>query len=384
MRSVGLGLLGFLLSILVVEIYFRVVELTPAWRVLPALQGQFGQPDPVSGYSLRPNIEGVWVRENRVKVSTNSFGMRDSEMDLAKPPRTARIALMGDSVTQAWQVEHGDTFDSLTEVRFLKRFAETVQVLNFGVSGTSPLQQLLRLENLGLQFDPDLVVFLPSIEHFTSTDMTNDLVYPAYVEQDDQTLTIGRRYLSRRSIRWRDTWVGTLFFFALNHSRTASLVYTRMQTGMWARPGLVPRARVTDSTSCMDPHSARLALWRDSEPAEKGRLLDKYLSDAAVLSSRSSIRFVFAVRGIGYRQTGCDRENRLRDALAASVRERLQREGLVLIDIDAEIEARVSGPAAADRLYGFWADVGSGHLNQKGHEIYSAILVEGLWPYLPE
>src|SRR5215471_18886388 len=73
-------------------------------RVAGVSYPNFYQPHPVRGWELRPGAEGRWTKEGDAAVAINSLGMRDREVVVAKPAGTVRIALLGDSCTEALQV----------------------------------------------------------------------------------------------------------------------------------------------------------------------------------------------------------------------------------------------------------------------------------------
>ena len=99
-RGFALLVAGLLAATVVFELYLRVIEVVPAlWRVLPAAEVALYGPDPDSGYTLRPNVKGVWLRENRTYIRTSAQGLRDRDTSFEKPPGTFRIALAGDSIT---------------------------------------------------------------------------------------------------------------------------------------------------------------------------------------------------------------------------------------------------------------------------------------------
>src|SRR3954469_3185924 len=63
----------------------------------------FYLPDSVIGSRLRPGAEGWQRAEGVAYVKVNSQGLRDREHALAKPPGTVRIAILGDSFSEAVQ-----------------------------------------------------------------------------------------------------------------------------------------------------------------------------------------------------------------------------------------------------------------------------------------
>src|SRR5690242_412085 len=66
--------------------------------------------DPKIGSVHAPNMEGWQTLEGHAYVSINSDGLRDREHTIAKPKDTLRIAVLGDSFTEAVQVAMEDTF----------------------------------------------------------------------------------------------------------------------------------------------------------------------------------------------------------------------------------------------------------------------------------
>src|ERR1044072_6438684 len=97
-------------------------------------------PDADVGYSLRPGAAGWWPREGRTYVPINGQGFRDRERSIAKPAGTFRIAILGDSFAEAFQVPLEKTFWAVMERQLsacIPEGKQRVEVLNFGVSGFS-------------------------------------------------------------------------------------------------------------------------------------------------------------------------------------------------------------------------------------------------------
>src|SRR5262245_23113968 len=94
--------------------------------------------DPLLGWSLRPGA-GAWETEEGVAWSKiNSHGIRDRERTVNKPRGVYRVAALGDSFTEARQVDMDKTYTSLTEKELNRRHCRgegEVEVLNFGVPG---------------------------------------------------------------------------------------------------------------------------------------------------------------------------------------------------------------------------------------------------------
>ncbi len=107
-------------------------------------------------YELEPSATAYGGR-----VRTNRHGMRDREYDLAKPPGTTRIAVLGDSVAFGFgsqPIAQGSTFPDILEQRLNESSADPHEVLNFAVVGYNAEQEAIVLEHKVLAFDPDLVL----------------------------------------------------------------------------------------------------------------------------------------------------------------------------------------------------------------------------------
>jgi hypothetical protein len=83
--------------------------------------------------------------------------MRDVERQVDKKPGVFRIAVFGDSMTEGVQVDLEQTYTQQLEKLLLAR-GLSVEVLNFGMNGYSPLSGFLLYDTYGKTFHPDLVI----------------------------------------------------------------------------------------------------------------------------------------------------------------------------------------------------------------------------------
>jgi len=89
----------------------------------------------------------------------NSHGFRDYERTLEKPPGVFRILVLGDSYTEALQVQLEESFTALLEKALNEQPSDTrFEVLSLGHGGFGTAEELVRYLNFGRAFNPDLVV----------------------------------------------------------------------------------------------------------------------------------------------------------------------------------------------------------------------------------
>src|SRR5579875_1481496 len=164
LTRVALVLLGMALGLVAAEAGLRVLGLAqPGLYVF----------DPYTGWALRPNAREWQTKEGRAFVSVNSAGMRDREHPLRKPADTLRIAVLGDSFTEAKQVALEQTFCALLQ-RDLQACpalkATKIETLNFGCDSYGTAQELMTLRHRAWRFAPDVVV----LAICTGNDIRND------------------------------------------------------------------------------------------------------------------------------------------------------------------------------------------------------------------
>jgi hypothetical protein len=129
--------------------------------------------DDVTGSKLFAGAEGWQRAEGEAFIKINGDGMRDREHSRTKPPNTFRIAVLGDSMTEALQVPLERTFLSVLE-RQLKNCTafegHNVEVMNFGVSGYGTAQELLTFRDRASTYSPDLTV----LAFYAGNDVRNN------------------------------------------------------------------------------------------------------------------------------------------------------------------------------------------------------------------
>ncbi len=92
-------------------------------------------------------------------IHTNSLGLRGQrEYPFERQPGLRRIVLIGDSYTWGEETWHDEIRDDQTFAALLEQRLPCTEAINLGVHGWGTDQQYLYLRELGLRFQPDLVV----------------------------------------------------------------------------------------------------------------------------------------------------------------------------------------------------------------------------------
>jgi lysophospholipase L1-like esterase len=170
----------------------------------PVFQQLF-MPDEAIGYRLRPGQSVVYTtREFTTPIAINGAGVRDEPIG-PKPPGETRIVVLGDSLVLAVQVPHAATFCERLEARLNARAAPGTRyrVINAGVQGYGPVEELLFHRHVAARFDADLVlvstfVANDAVEAFDAAWRLEGTRPPAAAARDETERTLRR--LVRRSM----------------------------------------------------------------------------------------------------------------------------------------------------------------------------------------
>jgi hypothetical protein len=117
----------------------------------------------VGGFAQMELIPSFVSSTSYGNISTNRWGMRDQDYERKRPEGAYRMAFMGPSSVMGWGVPDGATFEALLEKRLNRENTAvpfmSYEILNFGVPGYQPPQQLVAVEK-ALEFDPQTVWYI--------------------------------------------------------------------------------------------------------------------------------------------------------------------------------------------------------------------------------
>ena len=189
--------------------------------------------DSERGYALRPGAEGAWMREGHGQVRVNSAGFRGPEVSLQPPNEVFRVAVLGDSFTEALQVDEQATWvqqlqsrlNGDSHCRLLSASGGQVQLLNFGVGGYGTGQELITWRHLASRYSPDLVILaIYPGNDITDNEPTAKSDRPVFRLGSDGELKLDNSFRQQTATRWRLSLPGQLVESLINRSRLLQLL----------------------------------------------------------------------------------------------------------------------------------------------------------------
>ncbi len=150
----------------------------------------FVQFSPLLGHFHEPLAEGrYYPRRGRdghdVRISSRGFCDEERDIEKTRP----RVVLIGDSTTEAWEVDTRERPHTVLEEALGGRF----EVLNLGVRAYGTDQSLILLEHFGMAFDPDIVVYTFCINDIRDNAKHKGKPY-FEVDEEDTTRLVTRGY----------------------------------------------------------------------------------------------------------------------------------------------------------------------------------------------
>ena len=194
LRNVGLLLCSLGLVCLLGEGVLRLWSGNPLNRYDRFPQGLFCEPHALFGWSGRPRCIGVWPLAGPdmevMEVRMNGQGFWDGPHALEKPPGIRRVLFLGDSFTIGFGVQARSRFAD----RVQAGLGQGYESMNMGMWGFSTGQEVLVLTELGLAYDPDVVVLALFLDDLYCSRLfsVNDGLYqkPKYALSDGNMLEL--------------------------------------------------------------------------------------------------------------------------------------------------------------------------------------------------
>lgn len=187
--------LGLLVPLYAFDLWWSLVHLGAwkpiYWLDLQHISRQENLPDPELGFRRKPNI--VWRGaggdvEAPIHYRTDALGFRNPP----DRPDRADIVFVGDSYTEAAQVDEEETF-----VRRVGRLLDR-PVVNLGMGAYGPPQERIVLERYGLSFEPKVVVW----QLFEGNDLGDAEAWDRWRRDPDRVIrSLEERYVQNSFFR---------------------------------------------------------------------------------------------------------------------------------------------------------------------------------------
>jgi hypothetical protein len=372
MRRRLFGLAAILLSL-----SFGLIVAEIVLRIAGYSQPEFYQADETFGYALIPGMEGNYRKEGRSFVRINSNGFRDIERSIENRDDVFRIAVIGDSYVEGFQVEANERFTAIAEELLNRDCGRQVELMPFGVSGYGTAQQLLMLREKVLRYSPDVVVLLITTNNDVS-DNARELKQtpiPYFVERDgelvlDNGFREERRFIARSSPLSR---AGVWFTNNLRVIQAIGELSTRIK--YWYKSAFVvsaadaPRGEIgIDNQIYLEPQTD---VWKKAWIVTE-RLIEEMRNEAV----RNNARFFVMTASNGVQVLP---DVKQREAFARSLgvsdltypNRRIAgfaaEKGIPSFDLVPTLSQFASSQGV--HLHGFDGNIGYGHWNQTGHRV---------------
>jgi hypothetical protein len=215
-------------SLLIGALIFAFVLCEFFLRLLGFSYPIFHKPDDITGRISLPNAEGWFSKEGNAYIKINSDGLRDREHPKIKPEKVIRIAILGDSFTEALHVNLENTFWSILEKKLNanKTFGnKKVEVINFGVSGFGTDQELMTLRHRVWDYSPDIVL----LAFYSGNDIRNNSkilepykLKPFFVLRNEK-LEFDNSFIDHPTYKWKTGFFWSTLRALYPHTRIFQL-----------------------------------------------------------------------------------------------------------------------------------------------------------------
>ncbi|MCM3902793.1 MAG: SGNH/GDSL hydrolase family protein [Pyrinomonadaceae bacterium] len=391
--KLALILFGLLIGVIIAELGLRATGYS-----YPG----FYMPDATRGHALIPGMEGWYRKEGEAYVRINSAGQRDRERTKVKAADTIRIAVIGDSYAEAFQVPVEQAFWAIMEEALRANSyipGKRIEVLNFGVSGYGTASELLTLCERVWDYAPDIVLLAVTtnndvVDNSRELKKTDEVPYFVYREGKlvlDDSFRTSRAFLLRQSKlsrfgRWikdhsrflqaiNEAHYGFKKLLASSNSR-ANSSYAQQAT---TKSDLSAKSEElgTDNVVYVEPNNP---VWIDAWRVTEGLMLamrDEVNARGAkfvivTLSNGPQVLPDPKARQAFMNRLGIDDlfypDNRIRSLCV--------REHIPVITLAPELQAYAE--KSGSFLHGFGSDLGNGHWNAVGHRVAGEAIAQRL------
>jgi len=366
--------IGLRLFIAALYIIFGVVSLEIGVRLISADLEMIWVPDPKLGWRNLVGATKHYTQEGDGHVVINEHGFRDRERQLERIVGQSRVAVFGDSMTQAIQVNLDQTYLYLLEDAFSQP-SESIEFLNFGVSGYSLLQELITFKQEGPRYRPDLVLVAVFVDNDVSgshPELSVSMVGSPFAKIVDEGLEVDYSIAKREYDRFMLEPIHTIRKYSHLYRYLSKIRSDFQSSGPISKSKSIPKRY-------MIYHDPLPAIWNDAWEITEAILLE-FIKEG----QQQNVPVVFISVPAGQIVHEQEWQNLLKkhpgmkgkkwDLRAPEMRLRAfaNEHGISLIEPFDDIKKHAQ--TTEDRL--FFGNVG--HPTAKGHEILSASIEKSL------
>ena len=232
---------------------------------LPLFASRLVAYHPTFGWLAKPNIVEYRVRgQGLVRFETNALGFRDANPSFQKikhipnnkPRHIRRIVILGDSFSEAAQVELHQTYWSRLKERLNAVAPDYWEVMNLGVGDYGTTQQLLVLEQIGMSFRPDVVI----LQVFPLNDVMNNSLIGANLGSNQDAY---RPYLDPHDNYQNLTYLNPFTSWLRQHFYIFRFGFVALQriSGGWGDEKFLPNMDVRMAYAEELAHKMGLPVW---------------------------------------------------------------------------------------------------------------------------
>jgi hypothetical protein len=373
--NTGVALAAVLVSILICEVVLRVMHIGYPVYIWT---------DPVLGVAHIPGARSANTFNGQYWIEINEDGMRGPDTPLKAKPNTFRIALLGDSFIEAFEVPFEQTIGEVIRRRLSVARGTPVEVLNFGHGGYGTTQELLTLQHKVWKYSPNLVLLAMT----TANDISDNYrplkktdYVPYHVFRGNQ-LVVDSSFLQSKGYRSRA--IGTRrFAWLIQHSRLVQLINRvrhnqnkseRQQLNLDAAPG--DEEGLNQEVGLPPASPEWKEAWRVTEA-----ILDSMRNECR--KNQTPLAIVTLTRGIQVSPVREDKEKFLR-ALGAKdlyyperrIAEFGKREGIPVLNLAPPMAEQAESRKVYFHAHG--DSLGIGHWNKEGHEAAGTLVASWL------
>ncbi|PID29333.1 MAG: hypothetical protein CR982_02995 [Candidatus Cloacimonadota bacterium] len=293
----------------------------------------------------------VWSSEGYSNLILDSLGFNNYPYKLEKDPNQKRVVIIGDSFTEAFQVDRDSNFVTLLG----KSLGSGYEVLNFGISGATMSDHIYTSNFISKKLDPDIII----LEVNTLADFGSENFNPQnwlHIENDKNSYKISSNYSLDKKTKIKN--------FLYNFSGLSGYAIVRFKELIYS----IKRFSSVDNSS-----NKSFDLQKKKEELEnlvswELSCLKKNYTNIVVISLDN----LPIIEDNKFKLPNKSVSRKFEEDL---IKSKLLSENIELIEVEKKImelslKNRISYIGANNKKVGF------GHLNNKGHRVVSKILYD--------